>query len=365
MKTQSFFFVFLVFFTAKAAAISPITGITLICSGNATTLGNATPGGTWSSGTIGVATIGSSSGVVTGISAGTTTITYATSSETAIVVVTVNPTPSLSSSLTPPSLCDSSLFNYTPTSSTAGTTFLWTRAAIPGISIPSSSGTGNPNEMLVNISPLPIGVIYSFTLTASGCTNIQAVVVSVNPTPRLSSTHTPPSICDTNFFNYIPTSASPISLYTWNRPAVAGITPLTNFASTGSGEIHEPLYNATAHPIAVNYIYRLANSGCINLFFETVTVIVNPCSPSAVEDVSGTNKKINIYPNPTRGAFTIETNELNANATIILSDVLGNVIEKKEVLAPSLILNPAVQPGVYIVQIITDGAAYSEKITIW
>ena len=52
-----------------------ITGATTICSGLATTLSDATTGGTWSSGSSGIATV-SSTGVVTGGIAGTATITY-------------------------------------------------------------------------------------------------------------------------------------------------------------------------------------------------------------------------------------------------------------------------------------------------
>ena len=49
------------------------------------------------------------------------------------VTVTVNPRPTLSSSLTPPAICSGTAFSYTPTSLTAGTTFSWTRATVAGI----------------------------------------------------------------------------------------------------------------------------------------------------------------------------------------------------------------------------------------
>ena len=55
---------------------SSITGATLICNGSTTTLSNAASGGTWSSSNTAVATIGTASGLVTGVSAGITNITY-------------------------------------------------------------------------------------------------------------------------------------------------------------------------------------------------------------------------------------------------------------------------------------------------
>ncbi len=62
-------------FTVNALPAS-ITGTATVCAGLTTTLSNSTGGGTWTSGTTGVATIGSSSGTATGVAAGNSTITY-------------------------------------------------------------------------------------------------------------------------------------------------------------------------------------------------------------------------------------------------------------------------------------------------
>ncbi|MES2702626.1 MAG: GEVED domain-containing protein [Bacteroidota bacterium] len=53
-----------------------ITGTASACVGATANLSNATAGGTWSSGTTGIATVGAVSGVVSGVSAGLTIITY-------------------------------------------------------------------------------------------------------------------------------------------------------------------------------------------------------------------------------------------------------------------------------------------------
>ncbi len=55
---------------------APITGTTNLCTGSTTTLSDITPGGSWTSSNIGIATIGSSSGVVTGITIGIASMTY-------------------------------------------------------------------------------------------------------------------------------------------------------------------------------------------------------------------------------------------------------------------------------------------------
>ncbi|MCG9899359.1 MAG: PKD domain-containing protein, partial [Hydrotalea sp.] len=81
--------------TVNAAPAQPavITGTAQVCIGNTTQLSSATAGGTWSSSNASVATI-NASGVVTGVAAGTTTITYTVSNDcgtaTRTQVVTVN-----------------------------------------------------------------------------------------------------------------------------------------------------------------------------------------------------------------------------------------------------------------------------------
>ena len=53
-----------------------IAGTTVVCAGSSTTLSDPSGGGTWASSDAGVATINLSSGVATGLSAGSATITY-------------------------------------------------------------------------------------------------------------------------------------------------------------------------------------------------------------------------------------------------------------------------------------------------
>jgi hypothetical protein len=102
------------------------------------------------------------------------------------VSFTFNPVPTLSSSLTPPAICTNTAFTYTPTSASSGATFTWTRAVVSGISNAAitTPQTTNPNEVLVNTTSSPVSVIYSYTISANGCSNnTQSVTVVVNPIP--------------------------------------------------------------------------------------------------------------------------------------------------------------------------------------
>lgn len=65
------------------------TGSNTICIGNTLTLSDATAGGVWTSSNPAVGSVGSSSGVVTAITGGTTLITYTLGTATATLMITV------------------------------------------------------------------------------------------------------------------------------------------------------------------------------------------------------------------------------------------------------------------------------------
>lgn len=73
-------------------APASITGTLSVCSGATTQLSNATAGGTWSSSSTAIATVGTA-GLVTGVSAGTATISYNKSGCYAVATFTVNAQP--------------------------------------------------------------------------------------------------------------------------------------------------------------------------------------------------------------------------------------------------------------------------------
>jgi gliding motility-associated-like protein len=193
------------------------------------------------------------------------------------VVATVNPIPTLNSSLLAPAMCSGTPFSYAPTSITTGTSFSWTRAAVVGVSNIAASGTGNPNEVLINTTTDSVPVTYVYTLSANGCVNptTYSVVVDVNPSPKLTSTPFPNAICSNNPFNYTPTSQLPGVTFLWTRAAVSG---LSNIASSGTGAINESLTLTDTVPVNVTYIFTLSTNDCTNGTTFPVTLTVNrPC----------------------------------------------------------------------------------------
>ena len=77
----------------SSTSITPISGDSILCKGDSLLLGDATGGGTWSSSNVSVATVGSGSGMVTGLSLGTAVITYSVGSGYVTKTVTVSASP--------------------------------------------------------------------------------------------------------------------------------------------------------------------------------------------------------------------------------------------------------------------------------
>lgn len=189
-----------------------------------------------------------------------------------MIVVNVRPIPTLSSTLTPPAICDNAMFFYTPTSSTPGATFTWSRTFTPGISNPPAAGSGSITESLTNTTYYPVSVTYKYTISASGCSSTRNVVVSVSPSPSLSSPLSD-TACSGTVFAYTPVIGTPGASYTWARAGVSGVTPAT---SSGSGAISETLNSSSSAPVTVVYTFTLTASGCTNTNNLSVTIVSTP-----------------------------------------------------------------------------------------
>ena len=168
--------------TAMPAAI---TNNTAFCQGSSITLSDATAGGTWSSSNITVGTVGVSSGVVSGLAAGNTTITYALSGAgcRATTVVTVNAAAGSAGSITGSAIvCVAS----TTALSNALTGGVWSSTA-------TSIATVNPLGVVKGIAPGTATI--SYTITNICGTAASSVVVTVNPLPAAGSITGTKTVC--------------------------------------------------------------------------------------------------------------------------------------------------------------------------
>jgi hypothetical protein len=200
------------------------------------------------------------------------TLTANSCSNVQTVNVLVNPTPQLTSTLTPTAVCNGDAFVYTPLSLSSTAVITWTRPVAAGISNAAATGTGVINETLNNTTTTPKTVHYAIEMNVGGCIETEDVAVVINPLLLLTSP-TSRNVCDSALLEYLPVSNITTAAITWTRPAVTG---LSNAAGSGTGNISERLYDTTVNPVTVNYTYTLSAFGCSKDHTLAVTVKPSP-----------------------------------------------------------------------------------------
>jgi len=256
--------------TVTVNGLPTISGTPTVCSGGSTTTltGSGTPNAVnpWVSSATSVATI-SNSGVVTGVSAGSTTITYTNSNGcTATQVVTVNALPAATISYTPGTYCTS---NSTPQLVTQSGTTGGIYSAPAGLSINSGSGSIIPS------SSTPNSYTVTYTLTATGCpTQHATATVAIDPTPTLVIQN-PNAVCQGNAVNI---TASYIAKDHSNWPA--GTITDYYYDAAATNQIVPPASPANLMPSATTTYYIVARLAGCNSPTEGVIVTIRD-TPSA------------------------------------------------------------------------------------
>jgi len=151
------------------SALPAITGSATICSGTTGLYSDATMGGTWGSSNAAIATIGSGTGIVTGVSTGSAIITYrlACSYTTKVITVLTGAKPIIPASS---NICTG--FTTTVSDATTGGTWTSSNTAIATVGL-----TG----LVSGVSAGNVTISYSL---GSGCT--VTTTLNINPHPRLT-----------------------------------------------------------------------------------------------------------------------------------------------------------------------------------
>lgn len=217
-----------------------ITGTMSVCAGSATTLANVSAGGSWSTGTTGIATVGSSSGAVSGVSAGTATITYSFPTGCrSMANVTVNALPAPISG--PSAVCDGA--TITLTSASTGGSWASSNAAVGSIAATTGIVTGIA----------PGAVLISYTLP-TGC--MRTTGITVNALPDAGSISGGSSVCVGATTALVSGASGGFWGITTGKASVSALGVVTGITS-GADTIR---YNVTnvcgtdvaTHPIVIN-----------------------------------------------------------------------------------------------------------------
>lgn len=189
-----------------AAPPGTITGSGSVCPGSTLTLGNTSPGGTWSSNFPGIASIDPVTGILTGNSTGSTTISYnVTGCIPTTTVVTVLPIPNPISGHLYVCVNDTVMLSST----SAGGTWISGNTAVGTV--------GSTTGIVYGVSPGLVPISYKFT--SSGCfvTN----TVNVSPTPGAISGS--PLICEGD--TVVLGNSLAGGIWTSTLPGVISVTP--------------------------------------------------------------------------------------------------------------------------------------------
>ena len=226
--------------TVYPAATPAITGTTNYCIGGTATLANTTPGGIWSSSNTAIASINSTSGLVTAVSAGTCTVSYTACGAPATTVLTVN----------------------AATAAITGTT-----AACVAGSTTLSDATAGGRWTSSNTAVATIGSITgTATGVAQGTATISYTLGTCFSTSTININSVPAAITGTNIICRTQTN-------TYTNTSTGGIWSSSNNAivSIGSSSgIGTGVANGTA---TITY-----SNGCGAAAVKTVTVISTPAN---------------------------------------------------------------------------------------
>ena len=271
-----------------------INGLSNVCVSSTITLSDIVSGGTWNSSNTAIGTIGSS-GIVTGINAGTTTISYSFTnscgSATTTKIVTINPLPNAGTISGVSNLCVGS--STTLTDGVIGGTWV----ASNGNAIITSGGS---------IYGMAIGVdtiSYVFTNSCGIATVIK--IVTINPLPIAGTITGEASICA----GTTTTLSDAATGGTWTSStltsATVGSTGIVTGVAVGSSTITYTVINSCGTAIATHLLVvnPLPNAGSI----------IGPTSVC-------TGSNITLSDTTTGGTWTAS----NSNATVSsVGDVYG------------------------------------------
>ncbi|KUM17158.1 beta strand repeat-containing protein, partial [Flavobacterium psychrophilum] len=373
-----------------------VSGTNTVCVGNTTTFSATTSGGAWTSATPAVATVNSSTGVVTGVSGGVSVINYSVTTTGGCVntgsrTVTVSAAPNAGTLSGPQGVCVSSTTAFSSTVSggawSSANTAIATVSAVTGEITGVSAGTTTITYTVAGTGGCSDAIatrdvtVYSPKVTLSGTTSILENSVGINITATLSTATISTTTITlaysgtaTNGVDYAASSAT-ITIPAGATTGTVTIIPIDDNINEGSETVIADITNVTggcaselgvqmatvtitdndsaptvatispasategspvvfnftlSNPsaIATSYIFTLTNGTAGNLDYTTtsVTVIVPAGAIGGTVSVPTTQDTID-EPNET---FTIHNGSVSATGTILDDDntpvaTIGNV----------------------------------------
>lgn len=320
--------------TEATGPTAPITGIFTLCVGDTTTLADATAGGTWSSGTPGVATVVSSTGFVTAVAPGTATINYTVGASTpATQVITVNAMPTAITGT--PTVCISA--TTTLSSTPAGGT--WNSSATAIATVGASSGI---------VSGVAAGTA-DITYTVGGCRAKRNVTVNATGAGTISGSHT---VC----VSLTTTLSNPTLGGTWSSSAptkatVGATSGIVTGVSAGTAMISYAATNACGTATTTHSVNVVPLSSC----------------PTGIAPTTSVQDEMVLFPNPSTGIFTLEMRSaVQETVRVTITNITGEKVQEMSIHtnAATEIRLPYAATGMYFVVVNTTQGRVISKLLV-
>jgi hypothetical protein len=294
--------------------VATITGNSMVCKNQIMALESTTPNGVWSSSNNAIATI-KQTGVVTGISVGSVTISYkvisGSCSTTVSKVVTVNDV--LSFQITGPTpVCPNTSGNpYTVTPVVAGADYTWNIQDAPGVGVNFPvNGSTNTTLTIPNSVANNQFTIRCQGLNACGASQIVSKLISVSSSVPVN----PDVTCSgTNGTNTC------VNLVVTNNG--------TNTVKWIVGGVVQSTATSFVRPLSTSVLCTYTSaSGCTKSTWYSPAVVCTYSQRKANRDAVSEDYALKVYPNPNEGDFTFVTNGYVGKALVI--NVLGEIVEE-------------------------------------
>jgi uncharacterized protein YjdB len=324
--------------TASPAAIG---GTMNVCVGFTTALTDATPSGTWTSGSTGIATVGAGSGIVGGVSSGSAIITYTTAGGCYVTAsVVVNTAPTAGTVTGASTVCAGSTISLVD-GAPGG---LWSSSAMV---VATVNGAGVVSGVSAGATTI------SYTVTNSCGSATASAPVTVNPMPDPGTiTGAVTDVCPG--YSITLADAAPGGVWSSSSTGVATVD--------ASGVVYGV---ATAGGSAA-ISYTVSNScGTLSAVLPVNVVSQGLCALN-VKSNSGNYEEVEVYPNPNKGLFAVKLfSDNNQQADITITNLVGEKVKEFTISANKVNdvqLNQA--PGIYFLSATTGTGKYVVKVVV-
>jgi len=335
------------------ATAAAITGVDSVGTGNTLTLHDATTGGTWSSSNLGIATVGSATGIVTGVFTGIATITYTVTNlcgtSYATMTINVGHLPSITGTITGvDSVCVGSTITLADTVVGTGGG-VWSSSRDTIATVNNAGVVTGVAKGLVTISYTVHNAFGSTRATKTIYVNAIPVVTVTGPNiPALGGDYFLIGTPDGGVW-----TTSNIKLGEFI--SVTDVTDSTGYVSSGS-------YVVTSGGIDTLY-YTVTNTcGSASAYF----IINVPIKNTGVNVFTNSASVLNVYPNPNEGAFTVNlSSDVNEPVHVAITNISGQLVKELTLTTNQSFDIKLNEPaGIYFLSAVTATGKYSARITI-